>query len=127
MIAAGLEELRAARRQLSAAREVWMREYRKASETLKYEDLRVVAHRMDEAFKNFMRASESFRTEMRNLQGLTRDDERRTDLEIMDASVVALSTSLSLLNRGASATAHLRHEALRAAAGVYKQLAHDFA
>jgi hypothetical protein len=59
MTAGNLEEMRAAYRELQAARQEWARAFANARSTLRYEDLLPVAQRLDAAFERFMKASEA--------------------------------------------------------------------
>lgn len=52
--------MRAAHRELEAARKDWARAFRNVRSTLRYEDLIPVAQRLDDAFKRFMKASKPF-------------------------------------------------------------------
>jgi hypothetical protein len=100
MIAAGLDGLRAAHTQLLAAHDDWIRECRRASRTLNYEDLVQAAQRMDEAFKQFMEAAQFVRLNVAKLQAVGRDGRRHMDLVTTGASFEALSKSALFLNSG---------------------------
>jgi hypothetical protein len=125
MIAARLEELRAAHGRLLAANAVWVQEFRKAKLARDHHDLVSVTRRLDDAFLDFIEASRCLRKEAPGLQRHGRESRRRPDLGTTQASFVALSSSLGILNRAASARAYLGRKARHAAAGVYRRISLD--
>src|SRR5262249_48697257 len=100
MAEATLEGLRAAQIRLLAAHDAWMRAFRIACKTLRYEDLVSVAERMDRAFREFLETSDSILVQIETARArmtLERSAIRREDLQIAQATFASLSKSVAAL------------------------------
>ena len=99
MFDANLRESRAAHRQLLAAHSDWLRAFLRARESLKHGSSLPADCRIDETFKRFKDASDSFRMVMeKNRAGAT-------DLSMTECSFASLSISVEILNRSPPAAA----------------------